>query len=243
MVQKTRRLRAYTFSDHHGVSCKGIPDRKIKEAVNQFATFQDQMVYAHNLYEERCILGCPGYHELGYKDPSFDVIKLIEKVHPDDLDEVYRLTNKAFNALASQNHLHQYRYNVTYRIKKTDHQYIRVLRETIPYLADQNNKIIFTISRYTDISHLGHPREIKSWITGPNETITLSNGSESILSKREREILHYLAKGLSSKVIAKQLSISKLTVDKHRANMLQKTETNNTSELIRFALEKDILVF
>jgi DNA-binding NarL/FixJ family response regulator len=145
--------------------------------------------------------------------------------------------------LYAHKNIHSFRYHVTYRIKKTDHQYIRVLRETIPYLTDQQGKIISTISRYTDISNLGHPKEIKAWITTPHKTINLSGEFKNILSRREKEVLHYLAKGLSSKTIAKHLCISKLTVDKHRANMLKKTETNNTSELIRFSLENGILVF
>ena len=106
MGQRSHQLRAYSFSEHEGVSREKIPIKRIQESISQFSSFHDQMIYAHLLYEERCILGCPGYHELGYKDPSFDVVKLIEKVHPDDLDEVYRLTNKAFNAVYSHKNLH-----------------------------------------------------------------------------------------------------------------------------------------
>jgi len=241
MGQKSRQLRAYAFSDHEGVSREKIPIKRIQESITQFSSFHDQMIYAHLLYEEKCILGSNGANELGYRDKSFDVVDLIEKVHPEDLDEVYRLTNKAFNAVYSHQNIHSLRYHVTYRIKKTDHQYIRVLRETIPYLTDQQEKIISTISRYTDISNLGHPKEIKAWLTSPHKIIDLSSEFKNLLSRREKEILHYLAKGFSSKIIANHLSISKLTVDKHRCNMLRKTKTANTSELIKLAIEKGVI--
>lgn len=56
------------------------------------------------------------------------------------------------------------------------------------------------------------------------------------LSQREREILHLIAKGFTSKQIADKLEISKLTVDSHRKNIQQKLEVDSTVELIRLAL-------
>ena len=56
------------------------------------------------------------------------------------------------------------------------------------------------------------------------------------LSTREKEIMEQIKEGHTSKEIAQILSISKLTVDTHRKNMMQKLEISNTAELIRFAL-------
>ncbi len=56
------------------------------------------------------------------------------------------------------------------------------------------------------------------------------------LSTREKEIMEQIKKGHTSKEIAQILSISKLTVDTHRKNMMHKLEISNTAELIRFAL-------
>jgi two-component system response regulator FixJ len=56
------------------------------------------------------------------------------------------------------------------------------------------------------------------------------------LTDREREILGYVSKGLTSKAIAQRLGISVRTVDIHRANIMDKTGTRNVVELVRLAL-------
>jgi two-component system response regulator FixJ len=56
------------------------------------------------------------------------------------------------------------------------------------------------------------------------------------LTEREREILGYVSKGLTSKTIAQRLGISVRTVDIHRANIMNKTDTRNVVELVRLAL-------
>ena len=61
------------------------------------------------------------------------------------------------------------------------------------------------------------------------------------LSKREKEILIKICEGLSNQEIAKTLFISKRTVDKHRANLLGKTNSKNTASLILFALRNKLI--
>lgn len=61
------------------------------------------------------------------------------------------------------------------------------------------------------------------------------------LTRREKEILLLLAKGLTSHEIASQLFLSTYTVDTHRRNMLQKFNVHNTQALINMANELRIL--
>jgi DNA-binding NarL/FixJ family response regulator len=61
------------------------------------------------------------------------------------------------------------------------------------------------------------------------------------LSKREKEILMKICEGLSNQEIAESLFISKRTVDKHRANLLGKTNSKNTASLILFALRHKLI--
>lgn len=59
----------------------------------------------------------------------------------------------------------------------------------------------------------------------------------SNLSRREREVLEWLAEGSSNKVIARQLEISPRTVEIHRANMMSKLGASHAAEAVRLKLE------
>ncbi|HPY67795.1 MAG TPA: response regulator transcription factor [Bacteroidales bacterium] len=61
------------------------------------------------------------------------------------------------------------------------------------------------------------------------------------LSKREKEILIKICEGLSNQEIADTLFISKRTVDKHRANLLSKTNSKNTASLILYAIRNKLI--
>lgn len=61
------------------------------------------------------------------------------------------------------------------------------------------------------------------------------------LSRREKEILTKICEGLSNQEIADELFISKRTVDKHRANLLGKTNSKNTASLILFAIKNKLI--
>ncbi|MRT94304.1 response regulator transcription factor [Ancylomarina sp. 16SWW S1-10-2] len=58
------------------------------------------------------------------------------------------------------------------------------------------------------------------------------------LTKRELEVLLNICQGLSNQEISEQLYISKRTVDKHRENILLKTQSKNTAELVVYAIKK-----
>ena len=65
--------------------------------------------------------------------------------------------------------------------------------------------------------------------------------SEELISQREHEILVAICRGLSNQEIADELFISKRTVDKHRANILEKTGCKNTAALVVYAIRNGIV--
>lgn len=75
-------------------------------------------------------------------------------------------------------------------------------------------------------------KNINEFLSGlaPN----LRNKAE-IFSQREREVLHLLSEGKSSREIADALFITERTVESHRKNMLEKGDVKNTVELIAYA--------
>ena len=53
------------------------------------------------------------------------------------------------------------------------------------------------------------------------------------LSPREFEVMHRIIQGQSNKVIASELGLSERTVEKHRTNVMGKTQVRSLAELIR----------
>jgi DNA-binding NarL/FixJ family response regulator len=61
--------------------------------------------------------------------------------------------------------------------------------------------------------------------------------TEAVLTPREKELLHLLAEGFSTKEISGKLFISINTIETHRKNMLFKTGLRNVAHLIKWAFE------
>ena len=74
----------------------------------------------------------------------------------------------------------------------------------------------------------------------PQRAQSLLDGGEE-LSSREQEILVMVCRGLSNQEIADELFISKRTVDKHRANILEKTGCKNTANLVVYAIKRGLV--
>ena len=62
-----------------------------------------------------------------------------------------------------------------------------------------------------------------------------------LLSAREREVLQLIAEGEPRREIAEQLCISVRTVDAHQSHIMEKLHTRSRSDLIRFALEHQMV--
>ena len=61
------------------------------------------------------------------------------------------------------------------------------------------------------------------------------------LSAREREVLHLMADGLTTKEISKKLEISVKTAENHRGRVLAKLGLRNSAELVRYAMRKRLV--
>jgi DNA-binding CsgD family transcriptional regulator len=189
------------------------------------------------------ITGYPreNFREFGF---SFSI------THPDDFEIVNEISKRGIKL--SQEHKQELHddpfcgsFSVDFRLKCHDGNYIRVNRHSCCFRTDTNGNIVYGLALFTDISHLkknGHV--FFSWYGD----INLKSSFDDLMSKynnlnitiREKDVLERLANGHSATKIAKQLSISVHTVISHRKNLLHKTGTKNTAELVKFALEREL---
>jgi len=74
-----------------------------------------------------------------------------------------------------------------------------------------------------------------------SNTLRKENGTNIVLTRREKEVLELIADGMTNAEIAQKLFISVTTVDTHRKNLLAKFETKNTAALIKIAVSRGYL--
>jgi DNA-binding NarL/FixJ family response regulator len=82
-------------------------------------------------------------------------------------------------------------------------------------------------------------RIIEGFLEGKKE-FKLSSVWET-LTPREREILKLIAEGHKNKDIADHLYISVKTVERHRANLMEKLDLHNVQALTTYAIEKGLV--
>lgn len=63
----------------------------------------------------------------------------------------------------------------------------------------------------------------------------------TLLSSREREILHLIADGLSAKEVATRLDVGTKTVEAHRTSLMRKLGVRKATELVRYALRHGLI--
>jgi two-component system, NarL family, response regulator NreC len=73
--------------------------------------------------------------------------------------------------------------------------------------------------------------------TGAREHASMDD-EDVHLTKREKEVLFYIAEGLNNSQMAEKLFISSRTVDTHRTNIMQKLNIHDAANLMKYALSK-----
>ncbi|MDO8672945.1 MAG: response regulator transcription factor [Dehalococcoidia bacterium] len=61
------------------------------------------------------------------------------------------------------------------------------------------------------------------------------------LTEREQEVLRLIADGLPNRDIAGRLGVSESTIERHRANIMEKLDLHSRTDLIKYAVRKGIV--
>ncbi len=77
------------------------------------------------------------------------------------------------------------------------------------------------------------PKDIKAWFDTDHDFVV------KLLTRREKEILQLIAKGITTLQMAQQLKLSRFTIDTHRKNIHKKLGIKTNTGLVNYAL-KDI---
>jgi DNA-binding CsgD family transcriptional regulator len=180
--------------------------------------------------------------------------KLHDITHPDDLPHIMAFSKFWVNYYVSIPEERRPYSNMTmyFRIQDESLSYYWIMVQYSDGILDSSDKFVYGLVFVTDISHLkqaGKPMlsildsydgNCQQFFCTDLTTLTESNVNHN-LTVREREVLHYIAIGHSSKQIASELKLSVKTIDNHRQNMLHKTKCKSTGELVAYCITNGYL--
>ena len=113
---------------------------------------------------------------------------------------------------------------------------------------DDNGGYGKSLNIHTRIDHLSNLNTYKISLIGLNGepsfmNLSLDEGNQDLaeFSKREIDIIKLIGNGLNNTEIAEKLFISPLTVKKHRNNILAKSDSKNTAQLIKNCIVQGII--
>lgn len=186
------------------------------------------------------------HHELVGHSPDI----IFRQTHPDDLVHMFAFSNYWINYYSNLSadkkpHVHA---TIYIRFKNAAGIYRWVMVQYADTLIDADEKIHYGLTLITDISHIKkdgiammsildtHEDSCQQFFYVNSKSLIKNDNNLLKISKRELEVLRLLATGYSSKQIAAELSIAIKTIDNHRQNLLHKTKSKSTGELIAFAI-------
>jgi DNA-binding CsgD family transcriptional regulator len=214
---------------------------------NQFFYIND-FVTASNIYIHPNAELITGYSPKEFEDFG----RIYELTHPNDMEFVYEFSKRSITfckhykqeLLANP---FQSLFTIDFRLKHRNGHYIKLNRQTTCLKTDREGNMVFALVYFNDVTSTkkGDGYNI-SWIGDTKylfhfDDLLKKYSRNTHITCREKAILNLLTEGYSATKIAEKLNLSVHTVISHRKNLLEKTSTKNTAELVRFAIEKSLI--
>lgn len=184
---------------------------------------------------------------LGYNESESEVHRCVHNYHPEDTLIMNRIIRGlTLHAVQTDMTGSKEYMNLTYRLRKKDGDYIKVLRQSSSYEVDVKGRMISNWSMLTDISFISNNNRVE-WDIYANDLSTLEFKKKvfaefaSFFTPRELQIIRNMAKRKTNAEIAATLHISPHTVSTHRKNIFRKSSCSSVAELMAFCYRNGIL--
>lgn len=194
----------------------------------------------------------PNIYDIHHLEPeNVSLNDILETIHPDDMEFVIQaeaLITKFLYEVIGKDKILNYKMNYSFRSRVKNGDYMLLNHQALLLSLDDHGNYAKSLNIHTQIDHLSNNNTYKISLIGLNGepsymNISLDdNGKNKIeFSKREIDIIRLISNGYSNELIAQKLAISPLTVKKHRSNILDKAECNNTAQLIKNCFQQGLL--
>ena len=188
----------------------------------------------------------PDFEIIGEAEDGREAIRCVEKFKPDLI--LMDLSMPRINGLDAIKEIKK-RFSETKILVLTVHKTEEYILATLKSGADgyilkdsTHAELVLAVKNVLSGKHYISPgiseKVIEGYLEG-KKTLKRKSSWET-LTQREREILKLIAEGYKNKEIGDYLCISPKTVEKHRANLMEKLDLHNVQALTTFAIEKGL---
>lgn len=189
----------------------------------------------------------------GYQDNHLVSANMLDLVHPEDREAYGQLCHLALKGLLNmrapvKNIGH---FCISYRIRMSCGEYVKILETSNIIESDEENNIpLINLSQISRIEGMQKSNQVTYYFLMQDDLestrimesyLNRYNCKPNFFNQTEIKIAQLLKTGLTSKVIADHLCLSKHTIDKYRKNLLEKTQSVNTPQLLAYLTEINIL--
>lgn len=196
---------------------------------------------------------------LGFTKQEFSVEKIIELIHPDDFNWFLRCEDVVAyflkNCVAPE-HIVNYKISYCLRLKSKNNEYKLYLLQTLTLKTTEDGALLKVFGCVSDINHITKVNTKKLSLIGLNGEPSylelevehnelfenfkpfMSFLDDTPFTTRELEIIKLLGEGLTMNQISQQLHIAYDTVNTHRKNILNKSDSKNITELVASCIRK-----
>ncbi|WP_236976900.1 response regulator transcription factor [Membranihabitans maritimus] len=191
---------------------------------------------------------------IGEDPETFSAEDYFAHIHPEDREYYQSCEEMLFDFLFNyieRKDIPYYKVSYQFRVQVKS-EYKLFLHQSIAIDLDEKGNLVKTFISETDISHITSVNNKKITLIGlegrPSyynigslEDVKNYRHEPERYSPREVQIIRLLSEGLSNKDVGRTLDISTETVRTHRKNILNKSNSNNTVEVVALAIRKGLI--
>ncbi|TCC96916.1 LuxR C-terminal-related transcriptional regulator [Pedobacter hiemivivus] len=188
-------------------------------------------------------------HDFKPGETSFN--DLLGAIHPEDIAFVIKaeaFLTKFFLEKIERNKLLKYKISYCYRGRLKNGEYVLFNHQALMLTMDDLGGYGKSLNINTRIDHLSNFNTYKVSLIGlhgepsfMNLSLEADDQDLKEFSKREIDIIKLVSNGLNNEEIGEKLFISPLTVKKHRNNILIKSDSKNTAQLIKNCILQGVI--
>ncbi|MHA4894203.1 LuxR C-terminal-related transcriptional regulator [Pedobacter sp. PWIIR3] len=229
-----------------------LPHHNFDDLANSIVNLGPFYYYVIDFYDMSLSHVNKSITEMHGFDPETVIFNdILSIIHPEDVDFVGK-TEAAISDLFYSNlgpdKLLKYKASYSFRAKMRDGKYALMNHQSLMLTLDSKGRYAKSLNIHTRIDHLSDRNTYQFSLIGLQDepsylNLNTSSGVQTManFSKREIEIIKCLGEGLNNKETGEKLFISEQTVKQHRKNIMQKSQSKNTAQLIKSCILQGLI--